>query len=225
MSKIIEDLGIVIAAGGSGSRYSAENSKLLVEYNSVPLFIYTLKNFIDLCPSENFIVVAKDNECAVFADLISKYIPTCGIKVIPGGKTRMHSVYNGLKALSESAKFAAIHDAARPMATGQLLLDCLEHARIHDGAVVAKRLTNTIKRGSVDDFIVENVDRNNLWAVETPQIFNRKDLINAYKKAFEDGIEVTDDSGVMEYSGFKPFLFEHKHENLKITFIEDLQNG
>jgi len=224
-SKQINDLGIIIAAGGSGSRFAAASlkSKLFAEINNIPVFIRSVKNFIELCPAEQFLLVIKEADRTEFKTCIKQYLPERNINLISGGETRMHSVFNGLQALPESAKFAAVHDAARPFATPKLLLDCLEQARKHNGAIVAKRVTDTVKKSNSGNFITETVDRNILWTVETPQIVPRKVLIDAYRKAFDDGIAVTDDAGVMEHAGFYPFLFEHKGDNYKLTFTEDLK--
>jgi 2-C-methyl-D-erythritol 4-phosphate cytidylyltransferase len=168
--------------------------------------------------------VVKDDDRAKFAENIAKHLPNTEIKIVIGGKTRMHSVFNGLSALTESAKFAAVHDAARPFTSDELLLNCLQAARNHNGAIVAKRITDTVKKSNKNHFIIDTLNRDELWTVETPQIFPTKTLICAYRKAFKDGITVTDDAGIMEHSGYSPFLYEHKSDNTKITFQEDLQH-
>lgn len=220
----VQDLGIIIAAGGSGSRFTATEvkSKLFAEIDQAPVFIHSMQNFYPLCPPEQFVLVIKESDRNEFEACIRQYFPGKQVKMISGGETRMHSVFNGLQALPESAKFAAVHDAARPFATPELLLGCLEQARKHNGAIVAKRVTDTVKKSNADNFITETVDRNVLWTVETPQIFPRELLIKAYKQAFADGIAATDDAGVMEHAGYSPFLFEHKGDNRKLTFAEDL---
>ena len=235
MQKIINDLGIIITAGGSGTRFkgSGQNgSKLFATLphflrkrfafaefaEEMPLFLYSALTFSELCPDENFILVVKEDERAKFADALHQFLPDKEVKIVNGGKTRMHSVYNGLKELTESAKFAAVHDAARPLASKELLIACLDATRQHGGAVTAKRMTDTVKMTDEQGFVIKTVDRSLLWRVETPQIFQTSELIQAYDKAFNDGIAVTDDSGVMEYAGHTPFLFEHREDNRKITY-------
>jgi len=231
-TETIEDLGIILAAGGSSTRFSGgsgEKSKLLTTFPDIqkqmglakfadlPLFIISVISLIDLCPEENFIIVVKKEDSAKFADALAKYLPNKHPQIIIGGPTRMHSVFNGLNALTESAKFAAVHDAARPLMTADLFRKCLNAARIHNGAVTAKRMIDTVKLADENGFIIKTVDRNSLWHVETPQIFPTTTLIEAYKKAFDDNISATDDAGVMEHAGYKPFLFEHTTDNTKIT--------
>jgi 2-C-methyl-D-erythritol 4-phosphate cytidylyltransferase len=231
----INDLGIIIAAGGSSKRFSADSSKLLVTSDALqkesalsipadlPLFMYSVLNFIDLCPEENFIIVVRDEDYARFADYLRDYVPHKNPKLVKGGETRMHSVFNGLNELTASAKFAAVHDAARPFTGKEILLGCLEAARKHDGAVTAKKMTDTVKLADEKSFIQKTVDRSLLWRVETPQIFQTELLKKAYSKAFADSLSATDDAGVMEHSGYTPFLYEHKTNNRKITYEEDIK--
>jgi len=238
-TETIKDLGIILAAGGNSTRFasrtSGDSSKLLTTFPEIqkiaglakfadlPLFMISLISLIDLCPEKNFIIVVKKDDYAKFADIISHLLPAKKPRIIHGGQTRMHSVFNGLKALDESAKFAAIHDAARPLISPELFKKCLNAAKTHNGAVTAKRMTDTVKLADKNGFIIKTVDRNSLWRVETPQIFPAKTLIQAYQKAFADRIEATDDAGVMEYAGYRPFLFEHTTDNRKITYAEDRQ--
>jgi 2-C-methyl-D-erythritol 4-phosphate cytidylyltransferase len=168
------------------------------------------------------ILVVRQGFAAEFADALAVAGLTGEARIVEGGDTRMRSVFNGLKALPESAEFAAVHDAARPFATAKLLLGCFDAARKHGGAVVARRVVDTLKRADTDGFVLDTVDREGLWAVETPQIFPRTELLDAYDKAFAANIAATDDAGVMEASKAPVFLFEHKGDNRKITFPEDL---
>lgn len=235
--EIIPELGIVLAAGGSSTRFSAGQkgrSKLLtsisevkgdresVKYADMPLFMCSVLSFIDLCEDRNFVIVVKKDDFAKFADILAEYLPTRKPQLVIGGATRMHSVFNGLQALPESAKFAAVHDAARPFLSKKTFLDCIEAAKVHNGAVIAKRMTDTVKLVDSEGRVVKTVDRENLCRVETPQIFPKIDLIKAYKRAFADKISATDDSGVMEHAGYRPFLFEHTGNNRKITYPPDI---
>ncbi|MFA6568110.1 MAG: iron-sulfur cluster repair di-iron protein [Victivallales bacterium] len=215
-------LGVIVVAGGSGSRFGGSN-KLLAKIAGIPVFIYSLRNFHSLCPPGNLVLVVKESETAKFADALRKFLPQVSVKIVSGGKTRMHSVVNGLSSLPETAKFAAVHDAARPMSTAELLFLSYGAAKKHGGAVTAKRLTDTVKRTDDKCFAVETLDRDNLWRVETPQVFPVDELKAAYGKAFAEKLFLTDDSAVMENAGYRPFLLEYKLPNVKITYPEDLE--
>ena len=224
----IDDLGIVIAAGGAGTRFAAAGGgapKLFEKLSPAadePLFLRSIRAFRGLCPRGALVLVVAKRLAADFADALESAGLADDVEVVEGGDTRPRSVMNGLAALPDSAVFAAVHDAARPFATAELLLGCLDAARKHGGAVVAKRVVDTLKRADAAGFVEETVDRSNLWAVETPQIFPRKALLDAYAAALADGVVPTDDAGAMELAGCRPFLFEHKGDNRKITVPEDL---
>ncbi|MCX6985498.1 MAG: 2-C-methyl-D-erythritol 4-phosphate cytidylyltransferase [Lentisphaerae bacterium] len=221
-TKNIRGLGVIVVAGGSGSRFGGSN-KLLAEIAGSPVFVYSLRNFHSLCQPGNLVLVVKKSETAKFADALRKFLPDANVKIVHGGKTRMHSVVNGLSSLPGTAKFAAVHDAARPLATAKLLISSYKAAKKHGTAVTAKRLTDTVKQADGKCFVVKTLDRNNLWRVETPQVFPVDELKAAYRKAFAGKLVLTDDSAVMENAGCNPFLFEYKLPNVKITFPEDLE--
>ncbi|HBC88957.1 MAG TPA: 2-C-methyl-D-erythritol 4-phosphate cytidylyltransferase [Lentisphaeria bacterium] len=220
--KVNPELGIVVVAGGSGSRFGRGN-KLLAKLAGVPVFIHSLKNFHGLCPPGNLVLVVKKSETAEFADAIRKYLPGVDVRIAYGGKTRMHSVMSGLSILPLTAKFVAVHDAARPLARSELLIPAYRAARRHGGAVVAKRMTDTVKQSNRKCIVIRTLDRSCIWQVETPQIFPLESLMAAYVRAFAKELELTDDSAVMEMAGQKPYLFEYKLPNLKITYPEDLK--
>ncbi|HCE45719.1 MAG TPA: hypothetical protein DET40_19425 [Lentisphaeria bacterium] len=221
MKKSFPELGVVVVAGGGGSRFGKQN-KLLAKLAGIPVFVHPLKNFHKVCPPGNLVLVVKKSETAKFADAIHKYLPGIDIRIAYGGKTRMHSVVNGLSILPVSAKFAAVHDAARPLATAELLISAYRAARRQGSAVVAKRLTDTVKQADKKCVVTKTLDRSNVWRVETPQIFPLDKLLLAYIRVFAKEHLMTDDSAVMEYAGHRPFLYEYKLPNTKITFPEDL---
>ena len=221
----IDDLGVVLAAGGSGSRFSADFafSKLLVsshniaeryavshggdsaEFAELPVFMFSVLSFIDFCAPGNLVIVVKASDITAFEKQLMRFPVEMRPMMVPGGETRSESVLNGLRVLPESAKFAAIHDAARPLATQSLMLNCLVAARKHGGAVAAKRLTDTLKRTDSEGFVLETLE-----------------LRDAYENALAKGARPTDDAGVMELAGHRPFLVEHQSDNSKITFANDI---
>ena len=225
------DLGVVIVAGGAGGRFASVGrggavSKLFASLpgDNTPLFVHSVRSFAGLCPEDALILVVRRDLSAEFADALSAAGLAGKARIVEGGETRSRSACNGLKALPESAEFAAVHDAARPFASADMLLNCLEAARKFGGAVVAKRVVDTVKLADDDGFIVETVDRDRLWFVETPQIFRRADLLRGYEKAFAEGVNVSDDAGAAQLVGIRPFLVEWLGDNRKITFPKDLAN-
>ncbi len=221
MKRKTEDIGIVVAAGGSGARFGTGN-KLLEYLAGKPVLIHSLAAFAKACPGSSIVVPSPSDLKGRFAELAAEFLPGAMISFVDGGNTRMRSVFNGLLALPTTAEFAAVHDAARPLAGARLITDCIRTARRLGSAVAARRATDTVKRADSRCLVLETLDRERLWFIETPQIFRASELISAYRKAFAEGIEATDDAGVMEAAGRKVFLLENRTPNIKITSRSDL---
>jgi len=217
----MNDLGIVIAAGGSSSRFGTEN-KLFVVLGSKPVFIHSLLEFTAVVPAENIVITVPEALIAVFSEEIQREAACCGVRVVAGGETRTRSVKNGMDALPEGLSYVAIHDAARPLVTNALLAECYLMAQKHKAAIPGKRVNDTLKRVECDGRIAETVDRSDLVAVETPQVFDLRALTGAYELAGLDGVEATDDAGIMEHAGHAPHIVISETLNLKITYSDDV---
>jgi 2-C-methyl-D-erythritol 4-phosphate cytidylyltransferase len=220
---MIKDLGIIIAAAGSSSRFGS-NDKLLEKLDGMPLFLHSVKNFYSLCPAGNMIVVVDSDKLLEFKGISETYLPGYELVFIAGGEVRAQSVRNGLKALTPQTKFVAIHDAARPWATPALLEKCLESARQYGGVIPAKIVVDTLKRTSKDGRIIDTVGRDNLWRVETPQVFNFEQLLDANKRISDMNVEFTDDASIMEAAGYEVYIICNHEKNMKITYRKDIIN-
>jgi len=214
------DLGIVIVAGGSSTRYGAK-PKLLESFSGYPLFIHSLLNFRNSCPDEQIVIVCHKTLLQEFKDLTIKFIPNSNFSFTTGGKERYNSVINGLHIFDNHIKYVAIHDAARPLAKQELLINCLKSCQDKGSGVAAKKINDTIKLTTDDGNVLKTIDRTHLWAIETPQVFRLDNLLTAYRKIINDSINVTDDAGAMEYAGFPVYLVENQNVNIKVTYQAD----
>ena len=138
--------------------------------------------------------------------------------VCPGGKRRQDSVAAGLSHLSH-CDWVIIHDGARPLVTVELIEQGLEAARETGAAVAAVPVTDTIKVAGDDRIVRQTPSRQNLWAVQTPQVFSLGIITKAYRQAKE---EVTDDASLVEQSGYKVKLYMGSYTNIKVTTPDDL---
>ena len=212
-----EDTGFVMVAGGSARRFGGGN-KLLLEAGGLPVFLHGVREFAGAMPGR-FVIVTPADQGELFRSLAEKYCPEARILWTTGGAARSDSVRAGLAMLPDGVNFVAIHDAARPLATRELLAKVLERAREIGGAVPGKPVTDTLKRTDGEGVISETVDRSDLWRVETPQVFDAAKLKQAYEAAA--GREFTDDAGVMAAAGFDTAVVFNPAENLKITYAGD----
>lgn len=218
---MIPDLAILVMAGGSGSRYASDRNKLLEQCGGVPLFVNSLKVLASLVPPGNCLLVVPETLKAEFAAAVREFLPKSSISIVTGGASRSDSVRNGLAALAENgSEFVAIHDAARPLVTAELLNGVLAGARRCGGAVPGKPVTDTLKKADASGRITATVDRTGLWRVETPQVFRRALLQDAYAR-FPGSL--TDDAGIMEQAGYPVEIVENPAENLKLTYPGDFE--
>ena len=143
--------------------------------------------------------------------------------VVPGGTERHHSVAAGLKALTASCEIVAVHDGARPLIRPEQIGHCVEVARALGAAVCARPMTETIKRVNASGAVVEAVDREGVWVMETPQVFERGILEKAYEKVLAEGVLVTDEVSAVQHFGVKVHVVDNAWANPKITFPGDLE--
>jgi 2-C-methyl-D-erythritol 4-phosphate cytidylyltransferase len=127
----------------------------------------------------------------------------------------------GLEHVDPTASFVAVHDAARPLITPEKITRVFEACRAHGAAALAEPITDTLKRADIDLFVTESVDRDQLFAMQTPQIFARELLIEAYTAVAAKDISVTDEVSAVEYLGRKVALVPNQDFNFKITYPRD----
>ena len=216
---MISDLGVIIAAGGSSQRYG-EKDKLLEDLAGMPVFLHSISNFLPFVAPGNMIVAVRESALDEFRCLTEKFLPGSQIRFVPGGKDRVSSVRNALDALELSSGLVAIHDAARPLASGKLLEKVAARARETGGAVAAGKVADSLKLADDNGMILLPVSRDKVYHAETPQIF---DIVN-YRHACESlqGQVPTDDAEIMRLAGFPVVLVESGEWNLKLTSPDDL---
>ena len=218
-----ENCSVVIVAAGSARRMEGID-KVLAKLGELPVLVHTFYAFQD-CPLVGEIVVVTREDLLVEVGRLCKEYGLDKVKkVIVGGAERINSVRAGLSEISPEAELVAIHDGARPLVTQKILTDTIRRAAETGAAVPAIPVIDTIKRVE-DGFTVETVDRSQLRAMQTPQIFDMGLIKAALEKALEDGENLTDDCAAVERLGMKVALTEGSRENIKITTPFDLMLG
>lgn len=224
------EVGAIIPAAGSGRRMKAAINKIRLSLLGRSVLEYTLETFLASELIRIVVLVAKSEEISVLQNqtkqLASDYDKV--IVLVAGGETRQESVANGLEYLNKwpgwqsRKRLVAIHDAARPLLTPELLKQSLL-AGLEYGAVgIGVPLKDTIKQVDAEGIVVRTPDRSCFWGIQTPQVFDLDLLYKCYQKARASGKIFTDDCGVVEYCGQQVKLIPGSYENLKITTPEDL---
>lgn len=209
----------VVPAAGSSTRMGKD--KLLLPLGEQPVLLHTLRA-LDACPYITEIVVVTREELIVPIGQLCRDAALEKVrKVIVGGATRSHSVLAGLGELSPDAELAAIHDGARPLVSQAVLEAVIRRASECGAAAPAVPVKDTMKRAR-DGLVTATLDRAELRAVQTPQVFQVDLIKTALQKALEDGAELTDDCAAVERLGIGVALTEGDYCNLKLTTPEDL---
>ena len=216
--------GAILLAGGSSRRMGGQtDDKVLLTLGGQPLFIYSLNAFMQSGLCQEIIIVHRDEEQKEQLQSLLPKDSSVRFTFTFGGKERMHSVYNGLSAFTSTPEIVFIHDVARPFISVELLQKLLQTTQSHGAACPASKVTDTLKRTSSDQpSVLTSVDRENLWAMQTPQTFVYSEILHAYQEAIESGDQLTDDTSALEGKGGKVYILDNPSPNPKLTTPADL---
>jgi 2-C-methyl-D-erythritol 4-phosphate cytidylyltransferase len=221
--------GAILLAGGRSQRMQgAVDDKILAHLAGKPAFEYSLEAFASTELFGCICIVYRDAaQQAALLSIAQKFEDeSLRFAWASGGAARQDSVMNGLRALSKNTRIVHIHDCARPLiSTGSI--QRVHAAAEKDGAaVLAHRVTDTIKRASsaeqTESVRLEDLERPRLWACETPQTFHYRDILQAYQRVQAEGLQITDDIAAVSKLGKRATLVENTEPNLKITTAADL---
>lgn len=211
---------VIIPAAGKGRRMGAGKNKVLLELQSLPVFIHTLLVFqMDEKCEGIFVAIHPQDEEEIKA-IIEENEITKVIALVPGGKERQDSIYSALKCVKQNG-IILVHDAARPFIEKKYIHSLLEAAETSGAAILAVPVKDTVKKAT-GQIVTETVERTSLWAVQTPQAFRFSILLAAYQKAVDDDFIGTDDASLVERLGYDVLIVEGDYDNIKLTTPEDL---
>lgn len=216
----------IILAGGSGTRMGSKNTKQFIDLAGVPVVARTIDVFQRCESISEIVIVAKKDEISLYKELIAKYGFSKVAKVVKGSDSRQGSALCGFKAISPKTKFVAIHDAARPLVTTDIINRVVRSAHISRASIAAVPCKDTPKVIHPINHKIEEsqkqVQRDKLWLAQTPQVFQVDLYRCAAYYALEKNFEATDDASLCEFTGFDVKCIEGSYENIKITTPEDL---
>jgi 2-C-methyl-D-erythritol 4-phosphate cytidylyltransferase len=211
-------IGLILTAGGIGKRFGSETPKQFVFLKGKPLFILTLDNLLKIQEFNNIILTYPKSWENVFFDLIEQFPPSRTVDFVEGGSERFYSVWNALQHPSiKSTDIVLIHDAVRPFVTSSLIERLLNGIANFDGVIPGIKVKDTLKESDENGVVLHTLNRDKIFAIQTPQAFKTQILVESYSKAINDGKIFTDDSGVAEFAGFRIKIVEGEEINIKIT--------
>ncbi len=207
----------VIVAGGSGSRMKETIPKQFMELQGRPVLMHTFDTFNNYDSSVEFILALPKNQVGYWNKLCKKHNFKIKYKLAFGGKTRFHSVKNGLDLIDEDG-IVFIHDGVRPLVSVQTIQNCFDTTLEKGNALPVIPVAESVR--FVDENKNYSVDRSKHFLVQTPQTFKTGVIKNAFQQKYSD--KFTDDASVLEALGKTINLVEGNRENIKITYPEDL---
>ncbi len=207
----------VIVAGGSGTRMNSTLPKQFILLNGKPVLYYTLRTFLEAYPDLQVILVLPEEHIAAGKEIIDAWFDAARIQITAGGRTRFHSVQNGLQLVKEES-IVFVHDGVRCLLTPQLIHRCYEAALTFGSAIPVIDCKDSVRLLQADGN--EAIDRSLIKLVQTPQTFHSKILLPAFQIDYKD--RFTDEATVVEAFGLSVHLVEGEENNIKITRPGDL---
>lgn len=203
--------------------------KILVPLKGKPVVNYSLEAFAMSRVVEEYIIAYRDQVQRIgISQAIENYpIADLNIRWVMGGTERQDSVYNALTKLTPHINYVFIHDCARPLIDGPSLNTLKDMVKKDKAVTLAHKVTDTIKQietnnDNLRQLKLSNLDRGKLWAMETPQVFERNLIVNAYRALKENKIVATDDTTAVINFGQRISLLESIKPNPKLTIPEDI---
>ncbi|MDD4514433.1 2-C-methyl-D-erythritol 4-phosphate cytidylyltransferase [Massilibacteroides sp.] len=208
---------IVIVAGGKGLRMGQDLPKQFIPLNGKPLLMHTLNVFHQWDSDAELLLVLPDSHQDYWGMLCRELNFSIPHKIVSGGETRFYSVRNGLKEIREQG-MVAVHDGVRPFVDPEVINACFTEAQTTGAAIPVVPIVDSVRRREGDKSYP--VNRDELCAVQTPQVFVSDLLLSAYEQSYSDAF--TDDASVVEAAGGRISLVAGNNENIKITTTADL---
>lgn len=213
---------VILPAAGKSSRFGDKEKKPYLNLDGRAVWLRAAELFVardDVC--QTLLVIAPDDQ-EMFERRYRANIVFMNVQVVVGGAQRFDSVANALAKLNPAAEYVAVHDAVRPCLTGELIDAVFASAVTHGAALLAVPVNDTVKTADAQKKVTGGVSRDGLWLAQTPQVFRRDWLVDAYAKRASFKGTITDDAQLIEAGGHSVYLVPGESTNIKITTKADL---
>jgi 2-C-methyl-D-erythritol 4-phosphate cytidylyltransferase len=218
----VSKFAVILPAAGKSSRFHDKNyKKPYAPLAGRAVWLHVAEKFLNRGDVKQTILVISPDDREHFDFKFAGNAAILGVEVVEGGAERADSVERALARVKSDVDFIAVHDAARPCIVDEWITAVFEAAEKHDAAIPAIPVAATLKRVGANHTIDETVDRSGLWEAQTPQVFRRQLLMEAYAK--RGGFKATDEAQLVERLGKKVHVVPGSAINIKITTREDLR--
>ena len=218
-NKNVRKLPVIVVAAGNSTRMGT--NKQFMRIGALPVIARTLAAFENSQVCDRVILVVRADDVFSFEILIKKYGFSKVTDIVCGGETRQESVLKGFERLKNTDTRVLIHDGARPLISERIITSVAEGLEKYSAVTCGVKVKDTIKQIDSNGKILRTLDRNSLFAVQTPQGVRVSDYLDAVAK-IGNIKNFTDDTSIMEYVGFECYCVEGSYKNIKITTVEDI---
>ena len=216
-------ISLIIAGAGASSRFAGLVGKIYCPIGPKPVFLWAIDCFSGFAEITQRLLVVRAQDLSTVSQQWAKELEKRKVQLVAGGQRRFDSVKAALAVVDESVDLVAVHDAARPTVSGGAIAEVFRRAGQSGAAIVAQQVNQTLKRADSEGCLNHVANRSTYWLAQTPQVFGRELLLEAYKAWPSDQGEPTDDAQVVEAFGHKVQAVAGGLENIKITTGEDLK--
>lgn len=213
---------VILPAAGRSSRFRDKEKKPFVNLDGRAVWLRSAELFITRSDVCQCLIVVSPDDLEMFRRRYGANLAFMDVKIAPGGKERFESVANALAMLRPEAEFVAVHDAVRPCLTEELINAVFAKAEQTGAALLAVPVTDTLKQVDAQHQVQATVPRQGLWLAQTPQVFRRDWLLDAYARRSQLGREITDDAQLVEKAGHAVQVVDGATSNIKITTKGDV---
>jgi 2-C-methyl-D-erythritol 4-phosphate cytidylyltransferase len=218
----VSNFAVILPAAGKSSRFRDKHyKKPFVPLGGKPVWLYSVERFLARADVKQVILVISPDDRELFQQKFAANVMFLGIDIVDGGAERADSIQNAMAKLKPEIDFVAVHDAARPCIADEWIARVFAAAEKSDAAILGVPVASTLKRVAASGEIEETVSRANLWEAQTPQVFRKSLLEEAYAK--RAGFQATDDAQLVERLGRKVTVVAGSPINMKITTQDDLR--
>ena len=213
----------ILVGAGLGLRMGGTIKKPFLQIHGKPIFLHTIERFSQIDTITEIVCVAGETEIRSLREQWQDILDTNKVKkIVPGGKRRQDSVYNGLCQTETDAEIVLIHDIVRPLVRKEHIEAVITKTREFHAAILAVPMKATVKEAGNNLRIQRTIPRSSLWMAQTPQGFEKNLLVKVFNQLKNSDIEFTDDAEMVERTGHPVYIVPGTDENIKITTPEDL---
>lgn len=217
-------VSVVLVGAGLGLRMGGAVKKPFMQIHGKPIFLHTIERFAQNNNINEIVFVVGESEIKSLREQWQAMLDDCKVKkIVPGGKRRQDSVYNGLCQINSDTDIVLIHDVVRPLVRKEHIEAVINKTKECHAAILAAPMKATVKEVGDNFRILRTIPRNTLWMAQTPQGFESKLILKVFRQFKNSDTEFTDDAQMVEKAGYPVYVVPGTDENIKITTPEDIR--